>query len=903
MAQMTLDTAGAPCSPRRFSVHEAVSSLFTVSVWARSEDDSIPTGSVVGKPASFGLESGYAHVKSGGTRLWKGICSHFQQLKAVNPQPGQKALHTYHVRIVPDLWLLTQRRNHRIFQRVAIPDIVKKILAEWKIEADWQIDVGKYRKLEYKVQYGENDYAFICRLIEEVGIAFTFLDPKGQGAKLTFGDALQSGPPRPALLFTDNPNEQAEEEYVKSVRFSREVRPGAFTMRDYDHRRPDFELFGKAPSAGAPEARYEQYVYDPGTFLVDDAKGGDTPVADDKGVARHDQGYGTSRAARMLEAERTGRKTVAFETKVMDTSPGAVFSISGHPHAGLGGKPLLVTDFLIEGSHGGEWMMTGRAVLADEPFRPPLRASKPRALSVQSATVVGPKGQEIHTDEFGRVRVQFPWDREGKNDEGSSCWIRVSQAWAGTGFGMLALPRIGQEVLVSFLDGDPEQPIVVGRAYNRIEPVPYKLPDDKTISTWKSDSSLGGGGYNETKFEDKKGDELFYEQAQKNRRMLVKHNETITVLHDRSKDVSANETDTTGVNRFEVTGINRTETTGANRTTIIGAMRRKLIGKNEDEKTQGERRLRVGKDQDVRLRKKKRELVEEDIHLLVKGDRRELVEKSQSMMVIESRHEKVEGRYALKTGKELHLRSAEVLVGEAGEDLTIKGPGGFIRIDAGGVTIKGTMVYINEGGKKAGKGKGAKPEEPELPGGEEERREQEEADEEEEGPSPSGSGGPSTTGTGATASQPTRPIDDPNVRKEMKQAWTDSQADDPAERHEEGGYIVKNEDGSYGVERWPRGGGSSIEPPPRESEGKYNGKEIVGEFHTHPNPPIDEKGKQWTQGGHEGDWRAIAGENYPGESYIISMDHVWVVDPQGKPTIDSTGQEVPLGSHEDTLGP
>ncbi len=723
MSSLDLSVGVGGLSTRRFSVHEAVSTLFSVSVWARTEDDSIPMEAVVGKPASFRIESGYAHVTSGSTRLWKGICSHFQQLKAVIPQPGQKALHTYHIRIVPDLWRLTQRRNHRIFQHETIPDIVKKILGEWKIEADWKIDAGKYHKLEYKVQYGETDFAFICRLLEEVGIAFAYLDPTGAGAKLTFDDSLESGSPRPPLLFTDNPNQQAQQEYVKNVRLSREVRPGAFTMRDHDFRRPDFKLFGKAPNAASPEDQYEQYIYDPGAFLVDDAKGGDTPVADDRGIARHEQGYGTGRAENALHAERMGRKTVAFETNVMDTHPGAVFSVAGHPHAAVAGKPLLVTELTIEGSHGGEWTMSGRAVFTDMPFRPPARTPKSRAFGVQSATVVGPKGQEIHTDEFGRVRVQFPWDREGKNDECSSCWIRVSQAWAGTGFGALVLPRIGQEVIVSFLDGDPEQPVVVGRAFNRIEPVPYGLPENKTISTWKSDSSPGSDGFNEIKFDDNKGDELLYEQAEKNRRTLVKNNETITVLRHREKQVSANETDTTGVNRFEVTGLNRSETTGANRMTVIGATRRKLVKKNEDAKTQGDKRLRVGKDQDIRLKKKKRELVEEDVHLLVKGDRSELVEKDQSMMVIESRHEKVEGRYALEAGKEIHLRTAEVMVGEAGQDLTLKGPGGFIRIDAAGITIKGTMVYINEGGKKAGKGKGAKPEEPELPGEEDEKEE------------------------------------------------------------------------------------------------------------------------------------------------------------------------------------
>jgi hypothetical protein len=147
-----------------------------------------------------------------------------------------------------------------------------------------------------------------------------------------------------------------------------------------------------------------------------------------------------------------------------------------------------------------------------------------------------------------------------------------------------------------------------------------------------------------------------------------------------------------------------------------------------------------------------------------------------------------------------------------------------------------------------------------------------------------------------------RPIDDPAVQAAMRQAWTDSQAGDPHQRHEEGGYIVRNADGSLGVERWPRGVGASITPPPRDANGRYNGNEVLGEFHTHPNPPVDEHGAQWTQGGHAGDWNGIAHENYPGESYIISRDHVWVVSPSGQPTRDASGQEVPYGTREGTIG-
>jgi hypothetical protein len=159
--------------------------------------------------------------------------------------------------------------------------------------------------------------------------------------------------------------------------------------------------------------------------------------------------------------------------------------------------------------------------------------------------------------------------------------------------------------------------------------------------------------------------------------------------------------------------------------------------------------------------------------------------------------------------------------------------------------------------------------------------------------------------TAAQTSQPCpylNPIDDPKVKAAMRKAWENSQADDPDNRHEEGGYIVKNADGGYGVESWPRGKGASIAPPPRDKDGKYNGKEVVGEFHTHPNPPVDEKGKKWNQGGHEGDWDGIKDEKYPGDSYIISKDSVWKVSPDGQPTRDKTGNEVPYGSRQDVLG-
>ncbi|MDC3960502.1 type VI secretion system Vgr family protein [Polyangium jinanense] len=673
--ELTFACGESSLSVRRFSVHETVSGLFTVSVWARSESPSIDLEAIIGQPASLRVVSGWLFARLGGARLWTGIVSSIEQVQAVQPASGAKELSTYSLRIVPDLWMLTQRRNYRIFQHLSIPDIVDELLDDWGIDKVWEIDRGKYPKLEYKVQYGESDFAFFGRLLEEAGIGFTFADDDAKGSKLTLSDKLESNTPRPggALPYVDNPNQEAEKEFVSGIRLSYGVRPGAHTIRDYDFRNPSFELFGEAPKAKGQEAKYEQYHYEPGAFLVEGGKGGGTPAADDKGVARYDQGFGKGRATRLLGGTRVDRRVVSFDTNTIDLWPGEVFSIDRHPHADITeSTKLLVTEFSVEGTPEGEWSMSGQAVFTDAPYRPPQRTPKPRVEGVQSARVVGPNGQEIHTDEFGRVRVQFPWDREGKNDDNSSCWIRVSQGWAGTGYGMIVLPRIGQEVMVGFLEGDPDQPIIVGRVYNAKQAVPYKLPEHKTRSMWKSDSSLGSDGFNEIMFEDLKGQELVYEQAQKNRRRLVKNDETITIGHDRQK----------------------------------------LVKNDESEKTLGFLKVYVGKDQDIVVKQNKRERIEGDSHLRVYGKRNQRIEGKQSLTVKGDRHELVGKNYAIGVNEEIHVAAGTAIVIEAGKDLTIKGPGGFVRIDQSGVTIRGKQVRINSGGSP-GSGKGSSPDEPE----------------------------------------------------------------------------------------------------------------------------------------------------------------------------------------------
>jgi len=551
-------------SVRRFVVHEALSAPFEVSVWARSPNEDLDLDSIAGKPAALRIMHGVVHL-SRGARVFSGICRHIEQVQA-----ERTGLSTYYLRIVPTLWLLTQRRNNRIFQHKSVPDVIDALLGEWEIEPTWRIERGRYPKLEYRVQYSESDYDFFCRLLEEAGITFHFEDDGEGESRLVMADEPQSKEARAGgpIIHVDNPNQAAEREYVSQVRVAQAVRPGKVTIRDFDFRKsPEFPLFGTAAPGAGPEDRYEQYHYTPGSFLVISDKGGDTPAADAKGAARHDEKAGTERANRALSGERASRRNVTFDTNALDLSPGMVFSIANHSRSDLASdKNLLVVESSIEGSPGEEWHMSGRAFFADAPYRPAHKTPKPRMRGLQSAIVVGPSGEEIHTDEFGRVRVQFHWDREGGYSDGSSCWMRVNQGWAGAGYGMIALPRIGQEVLVGFFEGDPDHPVVVGRVFNNTTRVPYKLPDHKTKSAWRSDSSPGSGGFNEIMFEDQQGSELVYIQAQR----------------DLDKLVKADETERTGANRSIAVGANRTSIIGANDTTLVGATHRVTIAQPQE---------------------------------------------------------------------------------------------------------------------------------------------------------------------------------------------------------------------------------------------------------------------------------------------------------------------------------
>ncbi|RLB63245.1 MAG: hypothetical protein DRI90_07265 [Deltaproteobacteria bacterium] len=530
--------SGDVSTVRRFSAHEALSMPFEVDAITLAPDATIKLDGIVGKAARFTLTSA---AKSAQTRIWNGVCSHMAQLQAET-----EGASTYLVRVVPRLWLLSQRRNHRIFQRLTLPEIVQQLLGEWRIEPKLALGTT-YQKHDYVVQYGETDLAFISRLLERAGITYFFDFEDPADTKLVLSDEPHLGPLRagPAIHYADKPQEVAQAEFVTRVRVSYSVRPGHYTIRDFDFRKqPDYPLFGKAEPAEAPEDFYEQYHYEPGEMLrVDppDGAGGGTPVADDKGKVRHSEAAGKTMAARRLAGERVARRAVSFESNLNDLAPGVIFAVDEHPRSDLKPKDkLLVTSYRLEGLVGQKWNFGGESVLAEQPYHPPRVTPRPRIEGLQSAVVVGPPGEEIYTDETGRVRVQFHWDREGNRDDNSSCWIRTSQEWAGAGYGSTLIPRTGQEVLVAFLDGDPDQPLIVGRVYNNVQRVPYKLPDHKTRSGWKSDSSPGSEGYNELLIEDKQGSEMVYHQAQFDLQKLTKREEVERVGHNQVAIVGKN---------------------------------------------------------------------------------------------------------------------------------------------------------------------------------------------------------------------------------------------------------------------------------------------------------------------------------------------------------------------------
>ncbi len=482
---------------------EGLSRPFRYLATVRADKADADVASLLGKIASVTLT---ADGKA--KRLFSGIVAEAGQLDA-DPRGA-----SYRLDIRPALWLLSLAGDCRIFQQKSLSEIVQTVL---KADGATRISdklSGSYAKLDYVAQFDESDFAFVSRLLERAGIVYFFTHAE-EGETLVLADDSSAFKPiagPSALNYRMAQGSGLQPDAVSFLSRSARMTTGTFSTGDYSFLTPSTDLTVTSKGKGSDVTRY---LY-PGGYEKRDA--GDA-------IAKH-----------QIQALDADAVQLAGESACPTLLPGATISIQGYGDAKVNGKYVLISVSHIFTEDGYRNRFT--ALPADTVIRPLALTPRPRIAGLQTAKVVGKQGEEIWTDKYGRIKVQFPWDRQGKSDENSSCWIRVVQGWAGKGWGHLFVPRIGMEVMVAFVDGDPDRPLVVGALYNAEQTVPVTLPDDQTKSTIKTNSSKGGGGFNQILFDDAKDKELIYLHAQKDMTSEVLHNRTATVTQDEKLTVS-----------------------------------------------------------------------------------------------------------------------------------------------------------------------------------------------------------------------------------------------------------------------------------------------------------------------------------------------------------------------------
>ncbi|MBK8257943.1 MAG: type VI secretion system tip protein VgrG [Polyangiaceae bacterium] len=526
---------------RECSIEDGLSSLFQVEVVAMSDNPAVDFEALVGRDATMKVELSAAAHPGEGPRLWKGIVSEIHQLGA-----EEDGLSSYSITVVPKLWLLSQRTNCRVFQQMTDLDIAQALLKEWGISP--QVQVARTLKTKkYRVQYHESDFVFLCRVLESAGITF-FHKQDGEETVLVLSDSPEQADARKQPL--QHLSEPALGTlWATGLKASRRMRHGKVTFADHDHRMPNEPLLGEASAGGTSvEAKLERFEYTPGAFRFGGKGPADTPTADDRGRSRTDPGE----AKRLADQKAAGliarSQRYSFQTNALDVASGMVLKMNGHARAEQAEK-FLITRYTLSASTEMEPTLSVDAVSAKNPYRPEMITPQPVVQGVEMATVVGPSGETIHCDEFGRVRVQFHWDRYGSRDHKSSCWIHVNQPWAGDGMGAINIPRIGQEVIVDFLGGNPEEPVIVGRIFTHLLRPPMSLPANKTQNGFKSASVPATGGFNELMFEDAAGKELLRMRAEKDMKTLVNNDQDTKIGNKRSTHVESDDKETVGGNQ------------------------------------------------------------------------------------------------------------------------------------------------------------------------------------------------------------------------------------------------------------------------------------------------------------------------------------------------------------------
>ncbi|MFC5359352.1 type VI secretion system Vgr family protein [Azospirillum himalayense] len=493
---------------------ERLSSLFIYRVTMISSDEDIAFDRVVGKAVTVAITLGDQET----VRYINAIVGRIE-LTHVDDR-GQVA--HYEAELHPWLWMLTHSGDCRIFQEKTVPEIVEEVCKGAGYTDLKKSLTGTYAKREYCVQYRETDYNFVARLLEEEGIFYYFAHEDGKHT-LVLGDganAFAKSTLLDAFEYRTTEGHDDEDHVLNGLSVERRVTTKSYGIDGYHFETPSTDLYATAEGAS-------------GFGTVSDYMGRHTTSSDGEAMAK----------LRQQALAFPGRR-VRGSGECRSLEAGTRITVSGHSKSDLNAEYVLYS-VRIDGA-SGHFNAHFTAFPPDLPFRPLDTAVKPRIHSTQTAIVVGKSGEEIWLDKYGRIKVQFHWDRLGKKDEKSSCWVRVAQNWAGKNYGIMFFPRVGQEVVVTFLDGDPDRPLVTGSVYNAEQTVPYTLPDDSTKSTIKTQTSKNGTGkFNEIRFEDKADAEEIFVHAQKDMNVevlndvtrLVKHDEVETVENDSTIDI------------------------------------------------------------------------------------------------------------------------------------------------------------------------------------------------------------------------------------------------------------------------------------------------------------------------------------------------------------------------------
>lgn len=653
-----------------FSGAEEMSRLFHYELEMISEKESIAPTDIVGKQIDFSV-----NYPDGEPRCFNGFVKRF-----VYCGTGDR-LSTYRAEVVPWLWFLTRTSDCRIFQKKKVPEIIQQVFKDLGF-TDFKLNVQGGEPREYCVQYRETDFNFISRLMEEEGIFYFFKHEKGKHTLVisnvpsAYEDCQDKEVQYAASASAPEPTDQ-----IRSWEHQYEFKSGKWVHDDYNFTTSTTDLTADkkcTPALPPDSAKFEFYDFPAEVAATSESK---------------------AKAEVRMQQEEAGFNVVHGESYCRSFSPGGKFTLKKHANKSEQGQSYVLTAVRHEARVGSTYVGgTGGAsawtynnsflcIPSSVPFRPERSTMKPVVHGVHTAVVTGPAGEEIHCDKYGRVKVQFHWDREGKKDDNSSCWIRCAQPSAGKGWGMMSLPRIGQEVVVTYLDGDPDRPLITGCVYNDQQMPAYGLPGEKTKTCFKSNSSPGGAGFNEIRFEDKGGSEQFYLHAQKDMDMLVLNDQRVNIDHDQSLTV----------------GNDRMESVGNDKHVTIGKNVHESIGKDLHQAIAG--------DHHVTLEKSRIEKIGQDVSQTIGGSVKQKATNSWSLKS-KKIHSKADVELAIEAPK-IHIKGSSIVI-DADLKLSLKVGGNFVDVSPAGVAVNGTMLLLNSGGA-AGSGGGCSPEDPESP--------------------------------------------------------------------------------------------------------------------------------------------------------------------------------------------